>query len=215
MVHIETVGVATPKQARSRESLAKVVSATVQLLIRKGPRGVTIADVSELAGVSVGSIYARFGNRSALLRAAHEEELCRVTEGMLGSLSALDPKTDERDAVHQVVSAYVKEMRKEAPVIKALVTLGTDDHLLAGSGPAASLRIRDAVLAALRDATGPSPVEDDQWWHWIFEVMFALTLQHIEPEHFGQLSNDDAAFILNLGDTIVALTSARPGEPAM
>jgi len=208
---IETVGIATPRQARSRESSARVINATVELLIEKGPRGVTIADVSKRAGVSVGSIYARFGNRSALLRAAHEEELRRVTEGMLDALAALDLHADESEAIHEVVAAYVKEMRKEARVIKALVALGTDDKFIADSGPAASLRIRDAVLGALREATGPSPVEDDHWGHWVFEVMFALTLQHIEPEHFGPLTTDEAAFILNLGDTIVALATPPPG----
>jgi len=40
-------GVTQPRQQRSRESFARVRSATLALLAEKGPAGVTIADVSE------------------------------------------------------------------------------------------------------------------------------------------------------------------------
>lgn len=205
-----------PQQARSRESFARVLAATVTLLIEKGPRGVTIAGVSELAGVSVGSIYGRFGSRAALLRVAQKEELRRITDSMLSTLASLTPAPDPSTAVHQIVSAYVSEMRAEGGVIRALVALGETDDAIADDGPAAFSRIRDAVLTALQKAND-SWLTEDRWGAWVFEVMFALTLRFTNSEFSSDSSLDEAAFISNLGHTVASLASTGPptdGRPS-
>ena len=68
----------TPVQARSTASVDAILKATVQVLLRVGKEKLTTTRVAARAGVSVGTLYQYFPNKSALLRAAlrlHVEEI--------------------------------------------------------------------------------------------------------------------------------------------
>lgn len=68
----------TPVQARSAASVDAILKATVQVLLRVGKEKLTTTRVAARAGVSVGTLYQYFPNKSALLRAAlklHAEEI--------------------------------------------------------------------------------------------------------------------------------------------
>jgi AcrR family transcriptional regulator len=68
----------TPVQARSAASVDAILKATVQVLLRVGKEKLTTTRVAARAGVSVGTLYQYFPNKSALLRAAlrlHVEEI--------------------------------------------------------------------------------------------------------------------------------------------
>src|SRR4030095_4207181 len=69
------VSVRPPKQERSRQSLERVIEASMALLEEQGFDAFTIQDVSQRADVSVGAIYARFGNKESLLRAVHKHAM--------------------------------------------------------------------------------------------------------------------------------------------
>ena len=75
-----------PKQQRSRRSAERALDASLELLEENGFDGFTVADVSRRAGVSVGAIYARFGNKESLLRAVHG----RAMDGMSREYTALE-----------------------------------------------------------------------------------------------------------------------------
>jgi len=55
-------------QARSRESLARLLQATVEVLDKYGIEGATIPRIAARAGVSPGTVYRRFPDKDALLR---------------------------------------------------------------------------------------------------------------------------------------------------
>lgn len=64
-------------QARSRESLARLLKATVEVLDKDGVEGATIPRIAARAGLSPGTVYRRFPDKDALMR-----EVCiRVFEG--------------------------------------------------------------------------------------------------------------------------------------
>jgi AcrR family transcriptional regulator len=64
-------------QARSRESLVRLLKATVEVLDKDGIEGATIPRIAARAGVSPGTVYRRFPDKDALMR-----EVCvRVLEG--------------------------------------------------------------------------------------------------------------------------------------
>jgi len=68
----------SPVQARSTASVDAIVKATVQVLLGVGKERLTTTRVAARAGVSVGTLYQYFPNKSALLRAAlklHVEEV--------------------------------------------------------------------------------------------------------------------------------------------
>ena len=60
----------SPVQARSTASVDAILKATVQVLLRVGKEKLTTTKVALRAGVSVGTLYQYFPNKSALLRAA-------------------------------------------------------------------------------------------------------------------------------------------------
>jgi AcrR family transcriptional regulator len=73
----------SPIQARSTASVDAILKATVQVLLRVGKERLTTTRVAARAGVSVGTLYQYFPNKSALLRAAlklHVEEILAEVE---------------------------------------------------------------------------------------------------------------------------------------
>src|SRR5216110_947732 len=60
------------KQARSRLTLHRLLSATEALLEHGGLEAATVPAIAEAAGVSVGVLYRRFPNKDALIRAVYE-----------------------------------------------------------------------------------------------------------------------------------------------
>jgi AcrR family transcriptional regulator len=64
-------------QARSRESLIRLLKATIEVLDKDGIEGATIPRIAARAGLSPGTVYRRFPDKDALMR-----EVCvRVFEG--------------------------------------------------------------------------------------------------------------------------------------
>ena len=72
----------SPVQARSAASVDAILEATIQVLLSVGKERLTTTRVALRAGVSVGSLYQYFPNKSALLQAALKRHLDEVTEAV-------------------------------------------------------------------------------------------------------------------------------------
>jgi AcrR family transcriptional regulator len=59
-----------PQQARSRESLSKLLKAAVEVLGQHGVAGTTIPRIAAHAGLTPGAVYRRFRNKDVLLETA-------------------------------------------------------------------------------------------------------------------------------------------------
>lgn len=59
-----------PQQARSRESLGKLLKAAVEVLGQQGVAGTTIPRIAAHAGLTPGAVYRRFRNKDVLLETA-------------------------------------------------------------------------------------------------------------------------------------------------
>jgi AcrR family transcriptional regulator len=66
--------VARPKQARSEQTLTRILDAAERLICERGLSNVSIAALAKEAGSSVGGFYARFKDKDELLRALHERD---------------------------------------------------------------------------------------------------------------------------------------------
>jgi AcrR family transcriptional regulator len=58
-----------PRQARSRQTLAKLLDAAEAVLAEEGLEGATVPAIAGRAGLSVGVVYRRFPDKDALMRA--------------------------------------------------------------------------------------------------------------------------------------------------
>jgi AcrR family transcriptional regulator len=65
----------TPQQERSAASVEAILQATVQVLLTEGRAKLTTTRVAQRAGVSVGTLYQYFPNKSALLQALLKQHL--------------------------------------------------------------------------------------------------------------------------------------------
>jgi AcrR family transcriptional regulator len=74
-----------PVQARSAASVEAIREAAVQVLLKEGKEQLTTRKVADRAGVSVGTLYQYFPNKSALLQAVLRNHL----EGVAGAIHAV------------------------------------------------------------------------------------------------------------------------------
>jgi AcrR family transcriptional regulator len=72
----------SPVQARSAASVDAILEATIQVLLSAGKERLTTTRVAARAGVSVGTLYQYFPNKSALLQAALKRHLDEVIEAV-------------------------------------------------------------------------------------------------------------------------------------
>jgi len=72
----------SPLQARSAASVDAILEATIQVLLQVGKERLTTTKVALRAGVSVGTLYQYFPNKSALLKAALKHHLDEVAEAV-------------------------------------------------------------------------------------------------------------------------------------
>ena len=117
-----------PQQQRSRETLARLLRATVEMLEKHGLAGATIPRIAAVAGVAPASVYRRFKDRDALYRAAFLSALQRddgVSEKTL-SLDAFKDPTFE-GVVGNLVTIILRQYRTHPRLLTALVRYMEDD----------------------------------------------------------------------------------------
>ncbi len=124
-----------PKQKRSQKSLERVLDASTRLLEEEGFDAFTIQDVSQRADVSVGAIYARFGNKESLLRAVHRH----VMESLRPehqAVAAVDgrPATGAREVIVSAVRMVAEIFRGNEKLLRAFMHLGAVDDEISRRG---------------------------------------------------------------------------------
>src|SRR4051794_17552723 len=72
----------SPVQARSAASVDAILQATIQVLLGVGKERLTTTRVALRAGVSVGTLYQYFPNKSALLQAALKRHMNEVMDAV-------------------------------------------------------------------------------------------------------------------------------------
>ncbi len=133
----------TSRQARSERTRRRILDAARDLLVTRGYRGTTIAQIASDAAVHVDTLYALVGRKPEILR-----ELIELA--ISGADRPLAP--EERD--------YVRRMRAEPDAARQL-------EIYASAVAAIQARMAPLFLA-LRDAAATEP-EAEQVWHEISE----------------------------------------------
>src|ERR1700728_2454994 len=107
-----------PKQARSADLVAAILEAAAQVLAKEGAPRFTTARVAERAGVSVGSIYQYFPNKSAILFRLQSDEWRRTSDLLHAILE--DASRPPLERLRAVVNAFVRSECDEAAMRVAL-----------------------------------------------------------------------------------------------
>lgn len=100
-----------PQQARSRESLRKLMKAAAEVLGQHGVEGTTIPRIAAHAGLTPGAIYRRFSDKDALLEAVIlgilERQDERLRSGLTPEMAGQIPlPVFAEQLVHSLVVGY-------------------------------------------------------------------------------------------------------------
>ena len=97
----------TPIQARSNASVNAILQATVQVLLKEGLARITTKRIAARAGVSVGTLYQYFPNKSSLLYVLYRQRLDSFAVDFQEACTAA--RGAELDEMAEVLaSAFVK-----------------------------------------------------------------------------------------------------------
>lgn len=114
-----------PVQARSTASVDAILEATIQVLLSVGKERLTTTRVATRAGVSVGTLYQYFPNKSALLQAAlrrHMEEVTNTVERVC--------KEQKGNTLQQMATAlttaFLNAKMRDAKTSVALYSISSD-----------------------------------------------------------------------------------------
>ena len=155
------VSVRPPKQKRSQESLERVLEASMRLLEENGFDAFTIQDVSQRADVSVGAIYARFGNKESLLRAVHRHAMESVRAEHDFVATDGHPPGAARDVIAAAVRTVAAIFRGNEDLLRAFMHLGAVDDEIARRGSENSIdlakQFEERVLQHRDQITHPDP----------------------------------------------------------
>lgn len=138
-----------PKQARSRKTYQRLMKATQELLNEKGIEGATVPRVAARARVSPASVYRRFPNKDALMRAV----ILEMLESFDATTSAsLTPELAERLSLQAFAETMVRHSlasyRRNAKMLQAVRRFIEAHPSIAFKKKAAALNIRSVEHVA-------------------------------------------------------------------
>jgi AcrR family transcriptional regulator len=143
----------TPVQARSAASVEAILEATIQVLLSAGKEKLTTTRVALRAGVSVGTLYQYFPNKSALLKAVlkrHMDEVARAVERVCRERKGHSVSEMATALIHAFLEAKMRN-------VKASVALYSVSSDVDGAAVVkqTGIRINRAIVAMLATASKP------------------------------------------------------------
>jgi AcrR family transcriptional regulator len=146
-----------PVQARSAASVDAILEATIQVLLSVGKERLTTTRVAFRAGVSVGTLYQYFPNKSALLQAVLNRHMDAVMETV--ERVCLEQKGNPlRQMATALVLAFLEAKLKNAKTSVALYSVSAD---VDGAKIVERIGVRSNKAIAAMLATAREPLRKD------------------------------------------------------
>lgn len=113
-------GTKPARQERSRQTRDRLVAALDNCLREKPFADITIAELAETAGLSVGAIYRRFENKDAFIPVIFELYRARLDAFMTGEGRVeIDPSDGLRQALHKACSTAWQFLVRHGYLVRA------------------------------------------------------------------------------------------------
>jgi AcrR family transcriptional regulator len=150
-----------PQQPRSRASLERVLAAGTRLLEDDGYEGFTLAKVSSLANVSIGSIYARVKKKDDLFLII-QDRFMSESESASG-LVELEGRTDlsARDLIRAAVAEIAKAFQANPRLLRVFMHRGIVNDTVAARSSASVSTFSDVferlLLTRRPEIAHPNP----------------------------------------------------------
>jgi len=170
----------SPVQARSAASVDAILEATIQVLLTAGKERLTTTKVALRAGVSVGTLYQYFPNKSALLQAALKRHLAEVTDTVELVCKEQRGRT-LRQMVTALITTFLQAKMKDAKASVALYAVGSD---VDGAKIAQQMGIRTnkAIVRMLTTACEPLTTDPQLVASMLQAAMFGVSRRMLESD---------------------------------
>jgi AcrR family transcriptional regulator len=162
----------TPVQARAVVTLEAIFEGTIQVLLTLGVAKITTTKVAERAGVSVGTLYQYFPNKTSLLAALLQRHLLQVV--MAVEAACEQAKGQALDVMARtVVEAFMRAKFEHADLSRALYAVAAE---LDGQAVVAAMTQRSQI--ALCDLLAS---QGQRRFHDLKTVSFVLSTALVGP----------------------------------
>ena len=146
-----------PQQERSRKTLDLLLHATVSILDKEGLEACTLPRVAAAAAVSPATVYRRFEDKDALLRAAFLDVLQRSNRANKAMMEKLFLRPTLAETAERIIAAFLQQYRAHPRLLRALTQFmekHTDSEFAneANRLIAANVRLFAALLLHHRDS---------------------------------------------------------------
>jgi AcrR family transcriptional regulator len=170
----------SPVQARSAASVDAILDATIQVLLSVGKERLTTTGVALRAGVSVGTLYQYFPNKSALLQAALKRHLDEVTNAVELVCEEQQGRT-LREMVTALISAFLEAKIRDAKTSFALYSVSSD---VDGARIAQQMGVRSnkAIVRMLETASEPLTTDPQLVASMLQAAMFGVSRRMLESD---------------------------------
>jgi AcrR family transcriptional regulator len=185
--------VTPPQQARSQQTLDRILAAAEVLIAEKGFEDTPVSEIVRHAGSSVGAFYSRFEDKHALLHAISGRF---VEQAMATADSALDPVRWKDAPIDEVLRSVVRFLvsiyREQGGLLRAFVIRNHTDPEFRARQERLTLYVnrgvRKLLLARANEISHPDPER---------AIRFILTLIFGSLEYvmlFGDLRSGELTF---------------------
>lgn len=126
--HLDATEILPPKQARSRNTLDRILAAAREILEAKVFEEATLSEVVERAGVTVGAFYHRFPSKDALLEYLEQEAYSSMRSAMASVFAA--PRSDGltvADLLRAFAGAQARMYRDNRGALRAILLKSRSD----------------------------------------------------------------------------------------
>ena len=200
----------SPMQARSSASVEAILEATVQVLRQVGKERLTTTRVAARAGVSVGTLYQYFPNKSALLQAALRRHLMTVFNAMEAACEEQKGQPLAQMAT-ALIHAFLGAKMKDARTSVALYSVSSD---VDGARIAHQIgtRANKAVAAMLATSCDPLHTDPQLAASMLQSAMFGVSRRLLESSSPEKLIDTLREELLFLAHAYLKACSARTLE---
>lgn len=188
----------SPVQARSASTVEAILQATIQVLLKEGKERLTTTRVAERAGVSVGTLYQYFPNKSALLQAT----LRRHMEEIAGAVERVCREQRGKPLIEMatiLIAAFFAAKMRDPKASAALYSVSSDvDGLKIAQQTGA--RVHKEITALFATAQEPLEKEPEVIASMLQSMMNGVSRRVLEspaPEKQFHALREELAFLIN------------------
>ncbi|QYC44954.1 putative HTH-type transcriptional regulator TtgW [Nonomuraea coxensis DSM 45129] len=104
---LPVLGQPQPERADAARNRQKIIDVTARIIAERGAAGLSLDEVARTAGVGVGTVYRRFGDRSGLILALLDEQERRLQTEFLSGPPPLGPGAPAEERIVAFLGALV------------------------------------------------------------------------------------------------------------